>query len=491
MNVQTTDSSLLEMTVSQSPAVRVPTYQTVHLVGIAGSGMKALAEYLADSGWSISGSEQSEESSASWSLRELGICIHPGHSEKHLSAECDILIHSSAIGPDNPERLAAEKLGIPQFSLSEFLGQMMRDRIGLSIAGTHGKSTTSALLAWIFEHAGLKPSAIVGAEFCDADHQKRSHRNGWAGDGAYLIVESCEFRRNFLNLSPQHAVILGIEPDHFDCFMNVEESVAAYAKFASQLPVNGSLLLNGDCPHSETLRKVCMANVETYSLTPGADWWATDFRFLRGGTRFRVFHREDFLTEICLPLPGRHNIQNALAAVAMSFSQGISANTIREAICEFPGIRRRYERTGYWRGVRMIDDYAHHPTAVASTLQTVRQEFPNRRILCAFQPHQVLRTQQLMSEFSTAFQDADEVMIVPVYTAREGADSPAKDVSIGLARQIQTAGTSCRFLPSLDHLTTTLEDEARPGDVVVTMGAGDIDRVQHEFTRRVQRNHAA
>jgi UDP-N-acetylmuramate--alanine ligase len=458
---------------------------SAHLVGIAGSGMKALAELLAGMRWSVSGSEKSTNSPSLQILAQRGIRVHKGHSENYLPNDVDVLIYSSAIGPVNSERQAAAKRGVPQFSLSEFIGELMRDRVGVSVAGTHGKSTTTSLIAWILRHSGQSPSAIIGAELCNDD------QNGWAGSGELFVVESCEYQKNFLNLAPNHAVILGIEPDHFDCFDKLEESISAFEEFAGLLPSTGQLLLNGDCPNFERARSASDATVETFSLEPGSDWWATDCRFIPEGTRFRVFHREQFVMEVSLPIPGRHNVQNALAAIAMCSTLGVSAHDLREAIHDYPGIRRRYQRNGFWRGAVLIDDYAHHPTAISLTLQTVRQEYPNRRVICAFQPHQVLRTERLMTEFSAAFTEANDVLVVPVFAARETMDEQTVNTSKELAAGISRNGTPARFLPSLDQLVTTLEDESRPGDVVITMGAGDIDRVQHEFTRRVQRDYAA
>lgn len=456
---------------------------SAHLVGIGGSGMKALAELLDGFGWELTGSEQEPGSRSARSLRYRGIEVHAGHAAEHVPANAGVLVYSSAVDRGNPERLAAARLGIPQYSYSEMLGRLMRDRVGVSIAGTHGKSTTTALIAWILKSTGQSPSAIFGAGLCS------NGRSGWAGESDLFVVESCEYQRNFLNLHPRHAVILGIEPDHFDCFLDLDDTVSAFAGFAAGIDPGGTLLLNADCPNCEVLHLATQADVETFSLNSGSDWWAADLRPVRGGTRFRVIHRDRFLMEVFLPIPGRHNVQNALAAVAMCRSLGVSVAGIREAVHSFPGIQRRYQRKGFWRGVTLIDDYAHHPTAVAATLATVRQEFPDRRVWCAFQPHQAQRTERLLDEFGRSFRDADEVLIAPIFAARESAEITARITSDDLAGRVRANRTSCRAAATLDRVVATLEDETRPGDVVVTMGAGDIDRVQHEFTGRVSRDH--
>eukprot|EP00913_Durusdinium_trenchii_P005651 g5269.t1 len=407
---------------TNDPATR--DLSSAHLVGIGGSGMKALAELLDGLGWKVTGSELDPTSPVAQSLRYRGFEVHAGHADEFVPADTEVLIYSSAIDRSNPERRAAARMGISQWSYSEMLGRLMRDRLGVSIAGTHGKSTTTAMIAWILRSAERSPSVVCGAGLCD------NGRSGFAGESDLFVVESCEYQRNFLNLHPRHAVILGIEPDHFDCFLDLDETVSAFAAFAAGLDPAGTLLLNADCPNCEVLHLATQAAVETYSMNPGADWWAADLRAVSGGTRFRVMYGEQFLTEITLPVPGRHNVQNALAAVAMCHSLEVPTGAIRDAMHNFPGIQRRYERKGFWRGVTLIDDYAHHPTAVAATLAALRHEFPRRRIWCAFQPHQILRTERLMDEFSRSFTSVDEVLTAPIYAAREATPGAGGTTSV-------------------------------------------------------------
>ena len=445
--------------------------------------MRALAGLLNGMGWRVTGSDMEMPAAARDAMTRRGLRVHAGHAEKYLPENCDVLVHTSAVGPMNPERQQAERLGIPQISFSRMLGRLMQDRVGVCIAGTHGKSTTTAITAWILRESGFSPSAVIGATLCGED------QNGWAGDGELLVAESCEYQRNFLNLSPQHAVILGIEADHFDSFADIDEIESAFAEFADRVSPSGTLLLNGDCPRCVSIADRTASTAEMFSLQKTSDWWAADWRSLRRGSRFRVFARNRFVTEISLPIPGRHNVQNALAAVALCVRLGVPVQEIRESIAEFPGIQRRYERVGFWRGVTIIDDYAHHPTAVRATLETVRQEYPERRVWCLFQPHQVLRTRRLMSEFAGAFTAADEILLTKVYRVRESVDADAKSASIELTAGIVAHGGHCRYVDSLDRMVRISEDESRPGDVVVIMGAGDIDRIRHEFTRSIQRDH--
>jgi UDP-N-acetylmuramate--alanine ligase len=365
------------------------------------------------------------------------------------------------------------------------LGRLMRDKVGVCVAGTHGKSTTTAMTGCILTEAELFPTVVVGAELSGW------RANGWAGDGRHFVVESCEYQRSFLDLSPHFAAILGIEPDHFDCFPQFDETVAAFAAFAQRVPADGVVLIpNG----SEAARGACVAaraRVESFGLVPEADWWAGDIRSIAAGTRFRAFHRGEYLTEIALRVPGRHNVLNALVAVALAHRAGAPISAIREALAEFPGLRRRFEIVGSWRGVTLIDDYAHHPTAVMVTLAAARERFPRRKLWCLFQPHQVSRTAALMEEFAVSLSRADETLVVPVFAARETVDREPDLMAKELTARVVGAGGRARFAAGLDHAVATLDDELEPGDVLITMGAGDIGQVHHAFTRRLQRHHAS
>ncbi|MBW3542507.1 MAG: UDP-N-acetylmuramate--L-alanine ligase [Planctomycetes bacterium] len=503
------------LTPGASPAPVRRKISSIHLVGICGSGMKALAELAGDLGWRVSGSDLSMDEGTHARLAARGLVVHRGHHPRFLPDDVDVLVHSPAVGLENPERRLAAKLHIPQLSYSRMLGLLMRNRVGVSIAGTHGKSTTTAMTATILGDAGLNPSAIVGAEL------RRTGRSGWAAErgqtplrasdaelgetgdpqrgltpsralaGKLFVVESCEFRKSFLDLSPKLAVITGIEPDHFDCYATLDDAKAAFAEFTARLPADGGLIVRGDCRASLEVAQAALCRVQTYSLQAGSDWWAADLKPAPGGQRFRVFFRGNYFSEIYLPLYGTHNVLNALAACAVCRAAGASAEAIRESLAEFAGIRRRFEPMGTYRGMTLVDDYAHHPTAVAGTLACARQAFGRRRLKCVFQPHQVSRTRALMAEFARSFAEADELIVLPVFAARESAGDDAIDAARELTLRIAETGTRARFAPSLDRLGATLDDEARPGDVLLTMGAGDIDRVHHEFARRLQGSHAA
>ena len=476
-----------------APSVRMPGQilpmqkgQSAYLVGVCGSGMKALAELLSAMGWAVAGSDNNASDDTTAALVSRGLRIHPGHQGRNLAKETDVLVYSPAVGPENAERQEARRLGIMQLSYSQMLGMLMRERSGVCIAGTHGKSTTTAMTGCILTAANLSPSVVIGAEICGVG------RSGWHGEGEHFVVESCEFQRSFLDLYPRYAAILGIEPDHFDCFPHFDETIAAFAAFAQKLPADGRLLIQAGCEASIAACVAALAPVETFGIEVTADWRACDLRPTAEGTRFRLFHQGDYFAEISLRIPGRHNVQNALSAAALAHMAGAGCAAIREGLFEFPGIRRRFERVGQWRGVTLIDDYAHHPTAVAATLATARERFPGRRLWCVFQPHQVSRTRALFDDFAKSLVAADRVLLAPVFAAREEEvrNEPTL-IAHELAARVIYEGGHARPADSLDRAMRTLEDELQPGDVLITMGAGDIGKVYHAFTRRLQGHHAA
>ncbi|HTI52533.1 MAG TPA: UDP-N-acetylmuramate--L-alanine ligase [Planctomycetaceae bacterium] len=467
------------------PLSASPQAGIAHLIGVCGSGMKALAEVLAGQGWIVTGSDLRASDATIAAFSRRGLRIHSGHQSGFVPGNADVIVYSPAIHRENPERQLAERLGIPQLSYSQMLGRLMQNKIGVCIAGTHGKSTTTAMTGCVLTAAELAPTVVVGAELCGW------RANGWSGEGRHFVVESCEYQRSFLDLTPHSAVILGIEPDHFDCYAHFDETIAAFAAFAQRVPAEGALLIPAG---SEGARAACIAAVapvETFGLVPEADWWAGDIRPVAAGTRYRAYYQGEYVTEIALRIPGRHNVLNSLAAVALAYRAGAPADVIREALAEFPGIKRRFETVGSWRGATLIDDYAHHPTAVAVTLAAARERFPRRKLWCVFQPHQVSRTTALLGDFAATLARADEVLVVPVFAARENVEQEPETVSRELASRAVDAGGRARFVAGLDHAVATLDDELQPGDVLITMGAGDIGQVHHAFTRRLQRHHAS
>ena len=304
-------------------------------------------------------------------------------------------------------------------------------------------------------------------------------------------MKPAEYGRHFLELRPQYATVLNVEPDHFDSYPDMNSAVDAYSEFLATVPNDGCVVLDAAIPVYDRLAAATRSSVESCGINPDCAWSAGDVQTVGGCVKFELRHNGRPWTQVELSIPGRHNVANAVAAAALAARLGVSRTGIVEGLRSFPGVRRRLEALGRHGGVLWIDDYAHHPTAVRAALTAAREEFDARRLWCAFQPHQVSRTVSLMSEFVDALQLADDVLLLPVYAARESdevnPDSPAET----MVRRLKAAGTSARFVPTLDRIADTLETEPRPGDVVVVMGAGDIERVCDEFTGRIRRNHAS
>ncbi len=501
--------------------------KSAHLIGVCGAGMKALAELLAGLGWQLSGSDLAPATAAVEGLMRRGLTFHQGHSAEHVPRDVECVVYSPAIPAENVERVEAARRGVPLFSYSQMVGRLMESRAGVCIAGTHGKSTTTAMVGWVLSHTGREPSVLVGAELGGgfqtrgfltlperggvsplalvnqvsveegktgglrrpapgreerADAQDgtaelpEAHRSGWAGSGELFVVESCEFERSFLDFSPRYAAILSVEPDHFDCFADLPSLVQAFGEFARRVSSDGALLVRGDCEAALNSVNDVAARVVTFGVGSHCEWQANAIRHAAEGVRFRVVCRGKTWGEVELKLHGDHNVLNALAAAALCAEIGLTAEEVADGLRSFPGIRRRFEVVDERDGITVISDYAHHPTAVAATLKTAREVFGSRRIWCAFQPHQVSRTLALMDDFAASFVDADEVLIVPVFAARERVVDEPVLASRVLVQRINSRGVSARFVESLDRIKATLDHAARLGDVLILMGAGDIDR---------------
>lgn len=448
-----------------------------HLVGVRGAGMKALAELLHDRGWLLSGSDRVEPQPFE---TPLPFDVHVGHASVHVPAKTSVLIHSPAVPIENPERQQARSLGIRELSYVEMLAELMRDKTGICVAGTHGKTTTTAMVATILREAGLSASAVVGGELV------QYQRSGWWGTGNHLVAESCEYRRHFLEFTPKLAAILNIEPDHFDCFATVNDSSEAFGAFAALIPQDGLLVV----PHeSELAREAAQqspARIETFSLSEAvpADWHATEILKDGAQTSFNVTYRSSTLGRVELHVPGQHNVMNGLAALALARAAGVNAEAAVHGLSQFRGVRRRFEVVGECRGATIIDDYAHHPTAVQATIQAARQSFGTRRLVCVFQPHQISRTVGLMQEFASCFSGADAVFLAPIYSAREAGDL-AESTLRDLTQRVINNGVRTQQTTSLDHLLACVDHAIRPNDVLLIMGAGDINRIGYDLARTV------
>lgn len=435
-----------------------------HLIGIGGAGLSALGTVLHELGYRVSGCDRSPSPFLE-ALRALGVPVHLGHDPAHVQ-NTDVVVRSSAIPLDHPEVRAAEEQGRPVVKREAVIGALMAERLGIAVAGTHGKTTTTAMLAWIAMAAGRDPSFIVGGLI------QSLNRNARAGRGDLFIVEADEYDRMFLGLQPRIAVVTTIEHDHPDCYPTPEAFFDAFVAFAEQVPPDGVLVVCDADPGARRLAERLEArgrSVVRYGWEPAIRWWARPL----GVNRFEVYQGDQRLGELALQVPGHHHGLNALAALAAAEAVGISPATALEALHRFPGTARRFEVKGEARGVLIIDDYAHHPGEIRATLRAARARYPGRRIWAVFQPHTYSRTRALLEEFAQAFEDADHVILTPIYAARE-TDTLGVSSQDVLRRMIHP---DARYLPDFDAVVAYLQEHVRSGDVVLTLGAGDGYRI--------------
>lgn len=468
--------------------------------------MRALAEVLLGQGWRLSGSDLQIEPVEH--LAQFGVQLHRGHAPAHLPPQTELLVYSDAVPSDSPELGRAAELGIPTYSYFEMVGRLASGSHTLAVAGTHGKSTTTAMAAEVLIRAGHDPTV-----FCGAAALGRAS-GGRAGRGEIVLAEACEYRANFLHIRPRHAVILGIEPDHFDCYDSLEALEDAFARFAARVPTDGLLLVRHDCPASRRIAAKRGCPVETFGIDARADWSAGRLSVGRGQYAFDLCRRGRCLCRVGLRFPGRHNVLNALAAAALAWENGVSPEVIAQTLGRFRGLRRRLEPLGTWGGVLLVDDYAHHPTEVTATLGTLRQMYPGRRVWCVFQPHQVSRTERLLDELARSLQNADRVLVAEIFRAREGLHQKGEVTAADLARRVREVSASRPWGAMMSHqmvgrraspeegakvpevhaceeIARLLETRLEPGDVLVTMGAGDIRRVCDGLIDRFREDRSA
>lgn len=454
--------------------------RSAHLIGAAGAGMSALANVLVEEGWKVTGSDLNP---AEAGLPKEAL-VYTGHRGEHVADDTGLVVYSDAIDADNEERRRAWQLGVRQFSYPRMLGLLMQSRHGVAVAGTHGKSTTTAMVAEILVQAGMDPTVIGGGAPLNGSS------GGRHGTGPHLLVEACEYHRNFLHLCPKQAVITGVELDHVDCFSSVGEVEAAFAAFAARLPQTGSLLVSEQCSISRRVAQLAKCGSQTFGFSDSADWRAINLAQEEGYHCFDLRCPGGEITGIRLRVPGRHNASNALAAAGLAAAVGASHRAIAEGLNAFEGLKRRLERVGTWNGAVWYDDYAHHPTEVRAVLLTIRQMFPSRRIWCIFQPHQLSRARHLLDEFADSLQNADCVAIAEVFAAREPGGADCHQAAMALAQRAREGGVQVQPSHTLLALAEELEHQLTLGDVLLTLGAGDIRKVWNA-TRRIRTYRAA
>lgn len=443
----------------------------VHFVGIGGAGMSGIAEVLLDYDLEVSGCDRAR-GAATERLEKLGVTVHEGHAAEHLEG-VDLVVKSSAIPDDNPEIVAARERGITVIRRAEMLGELMRLKYGIAVAGTHGKTTTTSLIGTLFTEAGLDPTVIVGGRM------RVTGTGARVGSSEYLVAEADEFDRSFLRLMPILAVVTSIDLDHLDTYKDFAAIREAFTDFATRVPFFGQVIVCLDDPNIQELlpRLTRQHRVVTYGLSPQADLVAHDLRPSSKGVRFRVrLGGGDDLGEIDLPMPGQHNVQNTLAAVAVGRAVGLNFERIATALATFGGVHRRFERLGTFHGATVVDDYAHHPTEVEATLRAAGQAFPEGRIHAIFQPHLFSRTRDLQEEFGRALLLADEAVVTSIYASRETPIPGVHGENVMQAAR-RSGHRRVEYCDDWRELPDRLAERVAPGDVVLTLGAGDIFRL--------------
>ncbi|HWX81913.1 MAG TPA: UDP-N-acetylmuramate--L-alanine ligase [Steroidobacteraceae bacterium] len=466
---------------------RMGRIQCVHLVGIGGSGMGGIAEVLLNLGYKVQGSDL-KANAVTERLARLGATIFIGHSESNLGA-ADVVVVSSAVGRANPEVASALAKRIPVVARAEMLGELMRFRYSIAVAGTHGKTTTTSLVASVLAEAGLDPTFVIGGRLKSADSNAR------LGAGRYLVAEADESDASFMHLQPMIAIVTNIDNDHLAThdgdFARLKQS---FVDFLHNLPFYGLAVLCAEDEHVRGILESVARPFVTYGFGEGADIRAVNVQRMGLKSRYEALRSGREPLKVTINLPGRHNVLNSLAALAVATELDVPDAAIQRALANFQGIDRRLQQLGeiHWAGgsALIVDDYGHHPTEVAATLEAVRQAWPKRRLLLAFQPHRYTRTRDLLDDFGRTLSECDVLLVTEVYAAGEapiaGADGRA------ICRAVRTRGlTEPVFVERVEDLAESLRGVLRDGDVVLTMGAGNIGTVAQELKSRFAAGAAA
>lgn len=446
----------------------------VHFVGIGGVGMSGIALVLKNLGFDVSGSDQ-RESSTTRALVSAGVRVSIGHEAANC-ADAEVVVYSSAVTADNPELLAAEAKGLPVIRRAEMLAELMRMKFSVAVAGSHGKTTVTSLAAHLLTRAGLDPTVVVGGRILGTDAGAR------LGRSEYMVAEADESDRSFLLLYPALAVVTNIEAEHLDVYKDLGDLRREFVRFVNRVPFYGSVVLCADSPAVRQLRPRVKRRVVTYALEQPADFRARAVQLYRFSSAFTLEFAGREVGRFSLGMAGRHNVLNALAALAVGAELGIDFKQMEQALATFAGIHRRLERRGEWDGVTLFDDYGHHPTEIRATLEALRNAYPEARILVAFQPHRFTRTRALAEDFGSCFDPADVVLVLKLYGAGEAPiEGVDETLVVESVRRHGRHGIDVRHVPEQADAVGLLRQLARSGDVVLTQGAGSITALADEL----------
>ncbi len=448
----------------------------VHFIGIGGISMSGLAEILLEEGFTVSGSD-SRESELTRHLEANGATVFYGQRAENILPGIDVVVYTAAIHPDNPEFVRAQEAQIPMLTRAELLGELMRNyRTAIAVSGTHGKTTTTSMLSMILLCARKDPTITVGGILPEIGGNIR------VGHSEVFLTEACEYTNSFLSFLPTVGVILNIEEDHLDFFKDLADIRNSFHRFARLLPKDGLLVLNGEIEAPDEITENVDARIVTYGLTGSEDYSAGEISYdANGCASFRLLHRGTPVGSVSLRVPGIHNVSNALASLAVSLELDIDFDTAREGLETFHGTERRFQYKGQVNGVTIIDDYAHHPTEIRATLRAAKN-YPHRELWCVFQPHTYTRTHAFLHEFAEALTLADHVVLADIYAARE--QNTLGITSQALQAELEKIGKPCDYFPSFEEIEKFLLKNCINGDLLITMGAGDVLKIGENLLSR-------
>lgn len=453
-------------------------YKNLHFVGIGGAGMSGMAKILHNLGYVISGSDNTP-TEVTDHLESLGIRIYTGHSGQQVVG-CDLVVISSAVDDSNPEVVEALSQGIPVIKRAEMLGELMRLKFSVGIAGSHGKTTTTAMLGKILAQTHLDPTVLIGGRAVESDS------GGQLGMGDIMIAEADEYDRSFLKMFPTIAVITNIEEDHLDCYDGLDDLLSAFAEYINRVPFYGSVIIPDSDPNVARIRDSIKRPIVSFGFEPTADIRADSVEFTDYGSRFVLVVRGESKTHISLNIPGRFNIANALAAIAAALEIEAPLEAIEEGLRAFNGVGRRFEVMGKVRGITVVDDYAHHPSEVLATLTGINETKPPDagKVIAIFQPHLFSRTRDFYRQFAEALHHADVALVVDIYPARE---KPMAGITAAMiADYAATIGhKNIRYIGLKENAIDVAAGIAEKGDLIITMGAGDVFRINDKLLKKL------
>ena len=460
------------------------TIRNIFMVGMCGAGMSGIAEILLDQGFKVSGSDK-QLSEVGKRLQQLGAVLFEGHRKENLAHDVDVLVYSSAVPMDNEEILEAQRRKIPIIRRAEMLAEVMRLKYGIGIAGTHGKTTTTSMTSLVLMEGGLDPTVIVGGIL-----HGLGGTNARLGKGDFIVVEADEFDRSFLSLTPTIAVLTTLEVDHLDTYRDLDDIKKAFIEFANKVPFYGFVVLCHDEPSLlDIMTKLQKKKIITYGMNPQADIQAVDISHKENTTTFTVMRGYNELGVMTMHVTGKHNVQNALASIAVGLELGIPFEKVKAGLEKFSGVYRRWEKKGEVNGIEWYDDYAHHPTECRATLSGVKAGW-RRRVVCVFQPHLFTRTRDFYEEFGKAFLLADVLVVTDVYPSRE---EPIQGITGELiahsARQF--GHKEVHYVQDKKQLPAYLLNVVKANDIVITMGAGDINKIGQEFFNQLKMKNSS